>query len=417
MGARGVAATDVVEAVLFLFGVLAAAGSLLGSLALVRNARHWRRLVDRRLAEPAPAHTPPAALIIPARGDPAALEENLRGLLAQDYPELATVVVVDSRSEPLFAKLEELVADARGGRASVVAVEDLPAPPAPSGKCAALLRGIQEVPEGAQVLVFADDDVRPPADWVRRLVGPLADPGVSVATAYRWYFSDGAGLSSHTRAAWNVVGLAIMFQDKYNFAWGGGMAVRREDFEAWEVAKGWERAISDDYVVTISAKRDGRPISFVPGALVPSHETVNFKGLLEWCRRQSFMTKIYDPKLWRFAVVPYVLFNATMLLGAGLLAAWAAGVALPLWSVVVSAVFVSHFPLNVAKNAIFYGGVSRMLPAQRDRLARLRGAYLRGSMLSPFVMIYALWKTRDLRLIEWRGKRYEVHGPMDVRPL
>jgi hypothetical protein len=183
------------------------------------------------------------------------------------------------------------------------------------------------------------------------------------------------------------------------------------------VAKGWEKAISDDYVVTISAKKDGRPIRFVPQALVPAYEPVTFAGLLEWCRRQSFMTKIYDPKLWKFALVPYLLFNSTMLLGAGVLVAAGAGVAMPLWAIVVSAAFVSHFPLNLVKNARFYGGVMRMLPDESQELLALRGAFLAGSTLSPFIMIYALWKTRNLRLIEWRGKRYEVHGPMDVRPL
>ncbi len=398
-------------------GALTALGSVLGSLALIHNARRWRREVEQRLDEPTAPHAPPAALFIPARGDPAALEENVRALLKQDYPGLTTVVIVDSRTEPLFGAVERWIQDGRHGQASVVAVEDLAAPPAPSGKCAALLRGLQETPEEAEVLVFADDDVRPPEDWLRKLVAPLGDSNVSVATAYRWYFSGGGGAASHTRAAWNVVGLAIMFQDKYNFAWGGGMAVRRTDFEAWEVATGWKRAISDDYVVTISAKRDGRPIRFVPQALVPAYETVNFAGLLEWCRRQSFMTKIYDPSLWKFAVVPYVLFNATMLLGAALLAAAAAGAALPPWSLAVGAAYVSHFPLNLVKNAVFYGGVGRMLPDRGAQVRQLRRAWLAGSTLSPFVMIYAVWKTRDLRLIEWRGKRYEVHGPMDVRPL
>jgi hypothetical protein len=195
------------------------------------------------------------------------------------------------------------------------------------------------------------------------------------------------------------------------------MALRRADFDRWEIASGWRRAISDDYVVTIAAKKDGRRIEFVPQTLVASYETLGYRGLLEWCRRQSFMTKIYDPTLWKFALVPYLYFNSLMLLGAGVLLAALAGAALPLWALVVGAMWASHFPLNLVKAAVFYRGIPRMLSGHGDEFGRLFIPFLAGAALAPFVMIYALWKTRDLRVIEWRGKRYEVNGPLDVRPL
>jgi cellulose synthase/poly-beta-1,6-N-acetylglucosamine synthase-like glycosyltransferase len=338
-------------------------------------------------------------------------------LLKQDYAGLQTVLVVDSRSDPLFALCERLVRELAPATARVVAVEDDPPIPTASGKCAALLRGLREVSERAQVLVFADDDVQPPTRWVGQFVAALGDEGVSVSTAYRWYFSTGAGLASHTRSAWNLVGLQIMFNDKYNFAWGGGMAIRRSDFEEWKIAEGWHKAISDDYVVTVSAKKDGRPIRFVPTALAPSREPVTFRQLLDWTRRQAFMTRIYDPRLWKFAVAPYILFNATMLFGAALLVAAALGAPLPLWSIVLAVAFVLHLPLNLLKAALFYGGVPAMLPDHHAELRKLRGAFLAGAALAPFVMIYALVKTRNLKVIEWRGKRYKVDGPLNVQPL
>jgi len=408
---------DILETVAALFLFLFALGSILGSLTLIRMASRWRAKVTAALAAPQPEFHPPAALVVPALGDPVALEPNLRALLNQDYPGLQTILVVDARSEPLFAFCERLVQELAPAGARVVAVEDDAPIGTASGKCAALLRGVREVRETVEVLVFADDDVQPPPGWVGQIVRALGDEGVSVATAYRWYFSGGGGLASHTRSAWNLVGLQIMFNDKYNFAWGGGMAIRRPDFEKWRVEEGWHRAISDDYVVTVSAKKDGRPIRFVPTALAPSHETVTFRQLLGWTRRQAFMTRIYDERLWKFAVAPYLLFNSTMLFGAGLLVAAALGVSFPLWALLFAAVFVLHFPLNLLKAAIFYGGVPLMLPDHSHELRKLRRAFLAGAALAPFVMINALWRTRNLKVIEWRGKRYEVHGPMDVRPL
>src|SRR5574337_1152977 len=83
-----------------------------------------------------------------------------------------------------------------------------------------------------------------------------------------------------------------VWSQKWCFAWGGGMAIRRADFDDWEIAEGWKRAISDDYIVTVAAKDDGRDIRFVPSTLAASFETVNFGQMLEWCRRQTFMTRI-----------------------------------------------------------------------------------------------------------------------------
>ena len=178
----------------------------------------------------------------------------------------------------------------------------------------------------------------------------------------------------------------------------------------------WE-ARPPPYVVTINAKKDGRAITFVPLALAPSHETVTFRQMLEWCRRQTFMTRIYDPHLWKFALAPYLYFNGTMFAGFATLLAAALGFAVPLWAILAAAAFAMHFPFNLIKNAVYYSGISTMLPQHASELRSLLGAYLVGGSLSPFVMIWALLKTRDMRHIEWRGRKYEVNGPLDVRPL
>lgn len=408
---------ELLEIALGAFTLLLVLGSLGGSLLLISLARKFRAETQRRMAALSVAFTPPAALHVPTRGDFKDLEPNLRALLAQDYPNLQVVVTVDERAGPLFAACEALAKQVAPGRATVVAVDDAPVTAKASGKCAAQLRGLAAISPEAQVLVFADDDVRPDPQWVTRLIRALADPAVGVATAYRWYFSGRGNLASNIRSAWNLVGLQIMYADKWNFAWGGGMALRRRDFVAWKIAEGWERAVSDDYVVTIAAKREKQPIRFVPSTIAPSREQVDGSGMLEWCRRQTFMTRIYDPGLWKYAITPYLFFNGLLVLGIGLFVAGAVGVPLPRWAWLAAAAFVLHVPLNLAKAAIFYAAVCDMLPAYKAELATLRGGYLAGAALAPFVTIYALLKSRKLTLIEWRGRKYEVHGPMDVRPL
>jgi glycosyltransferase involved in cell wall biosynthesis len=408
---------DLLEIIVAVLALLLALGSLGGSLFLIVMARRFRGAVDAALKAPRPPFALPVTLFVPTRGEPSALEANLRSILAQSYPDLEVVLVVDSRSEPLFALCERLCAEVGPGRARAVATEDFPVTARASGKCAAHLRALRESRAESEVFVFADDDIRPDPGWLGRLVASLGDDGVSVTTAYRWYFAAGGGLASHIRSAWNFVGLQIMFDNRWNFAWGGGMAIRRKDFDRWEIAKGWERAISDDYVVTVNAKRDKRPIRFVPSTLAPSFEAVSFGQLLEWCRRQAFMTKIYDPGLWKYAVVPYLFFNGLLGVGASLLIAAGRGVALPLWALAAACAFVLHVPLNLVKARILYGAVFPMMPAHADALRQLRPAFLAGAALAPFVTLYALVKTRNLHHIEWRGRSYEVNGPLDVHPL
>jgi len=351
------------------------------------------------------------------RGEFATVEPNLRPMLGQIYPDLEILLTVDERGEPLFAALEALCKEVAPGRAKVLAADDRPLITTASGKCAAHLRALEEVRPASEIFVFADDDTRPRPDWVARLVSTLADERVAASTGYRWYIVEGGGFASHVRSAWNLVGLQIMFDSRFNFAWGGGMALRRKEFESWKLAEGWRRAISDDYVVTVKAKQDNRPIIFVPGALAPSFEQMTWRTLVHWARRQTFMTKIYDPALWKYAIVPYLFFNTTVLVGGLVLLAWLLGFQLQLWALVAAVAFALHFPLNLLKAAIYYKGVRRMLPEYDARLRRLTLAYLAGSAIAPFVTIYSLIATRNLRIIEWRGKRYEVNGPLDVRPL
>ncbi len=49
-----------------------------------------------------------------------------------------------------------------------------------------LLSATADLPNEVSFLAFADSDARPPADWLRQLVGRLDSPGVVAATAYRW---------------------------------------------------------------------------------------------------------------------------------------------------------------------------------------------------------------------------------------
>src|SRR5262249_19860200 len=87
-----------------------------------------------------------------------------------------------------------------------------------------------------EALVFADSDMRPSRSWLTELVAPLGDQRVGATTGYRWYLPSNEGsnraqsLASTLLSVWNASALALL-GERSGFAWGGSMAIRRENFD------------------------------------------------------------------------------------------------------------------------------------------------------------------------------------------
>lgn len=105
------------------------------------------------------------SVIVPTYGRPADLRACLAGLHAQSRPAREVVVVRRAGDEETQQVVAEHELD------SLVEVEvDVP------GVLAAMHAGIERAT--GDVIAFSDDDVVPHFDWLARLLGHLADPGV-----------------------------------------------------------------------------------------------------------------------------------------------------------------------------------------------------------------------------------------------
>ena len=49
------------------------------------------------------------------------------------------------------------------------------------------LKGLKEVKEDTEVLVFIDSDARLGPEFLKNLIVPLKEPGIGIATGFRWY--------------------------------------------------------------------------------------------------------------------------------------------------------------------------------------------------------------------------------------
>lgn len=153
-------------------GVAAAAWTGL----LLHPARPWDlRPRDDGPESPVPDRWPSVAIVVPAHDEAAIVHATLPTVLAQDYPGLWRVVVVDDRStDGTGARVREIAA----GRAEVIDGAALPA--GWMGKVWAMAQGIAHVERTGDVelVLLTDADIAHAPGSLRRLVADLLHHGV-----------------------------------------------------------------------------------------------------------------------------------------------------------------------------------------------------------------------------------------------
>lgn len=391
----------VVLLVLGVLAVLANAASLLQGLALRRGVRVGLRTVFG-------AYLPRAVILLPVRGTDAGFDENVRALLAQDYPRYRLMVLADAGDDPAATRFQEIA-----GRDPRVPVEIILSDPSGmGGKVNALRTGLSHLSPEDEVIVFADADIRPGQDWLRQLVQPLADVTVGASTGFRWYTPPRPTFWSLVRSEWNAVSANVLFDGRRNYTWGGSSAVRREHLPELRLEERWRAVLSDDLVVTEAVREAGLRIAYAPAALVATVDDADRGACLEWCARQMTMATLYLPIVRRYAAAAFAVFDGSVLLGIACLAA----APFVSWGYLVpAALFLVTLPATIAKAAIrrraFFSAAPHV--ASLWSVSGIRAAL--ASLAVPWVMLWGLAHTRHPRVVRWRGRTYDVRDPRHVR--
>src|SRR5206468_1712592 len=226
------------------------------------------------------------------------------------------LVVADDPAEPAAARARDLAREFPRIPVALILSE----PAAVPGKVNALRSALSHVSSEDEIVVFADSDIRPPADWLRQLVQPLADSTVGVATGFRWYVPPRPTFWSLVRAEWNAVSANVLFDPRRAFAWGGSCAVRRDHLPVLRLEDRWREVLSDDLVLSQAVRDAGLKIAYVPAALVPTFEGADRAVCTEWCFRQMTMATLYLPIVRRYATAAFAVFNGSILFGIASLA-------------------------------------------------------------------------------------------------
>ncbi len=345
---------------------------------------------------------------MPCKGNEPGLERNIEAVFQQGYPNYRTVIVTDSPEDAACAVARSVLKRHPKAACRFYTAEFSANA---SGKVAALLTALVKEWGKADVYAFIDSDALVPSSWLTHLIQPLKDETIGATTGFRWYFPLQAGFWSHVQAAWNSSGTNLLFDHRYNFPWGGAMAVRGETLEKIKIREAWANAISDDMTLNYALKKHGYSVSFLPQCTVATFSEISREEFLAWATRQTALTRFFNRGLWNYASAAYAFFDFVFLLG---LMSLLLGILFgPVWFVPTILFFtpsVLGIMRSVQRNLTF----SRAMPefSNEFRKTGLREAI--ASLIVPWIMTYCLIKSTQAQEIEWRGRTYKLSGMKSV---
>ncbi len=386
----------------------------LGLLALLANVLNLRqglalgRGVRTGLRMAFGAYLPPVAILLPVRGLDEGFDENVRALLGQTYPWYRLVVIADRIDDPGAVRAMSLAAEQGRVRADLI----LSDASGMGGKVNALRTALPRLPAEDEVVVFADADIRPAADWLRQLVQPLADVTVGASTGFRWYVPPHPSFWSLVRSEWNAVSANVLFDARRNYTWGGSSAIRMEHLPKLRLEERWREVLSDDLIVTEAVRAAGLRIAYAPGALVATLEDADHATCMEWCLRQMTMATLYLPVVRRYAAGAFAVFDGSVVLGLLSLAlapfsGWA--------YLVPAALLLVTLPATLAKSSLRRRALFAGAPDVAGLWHVPASTYAAAALAVPWVMLAGLVRTRRRTVVRWRGRVYDVRDPRHVR--
>ena len=301
-------------------------------LVLARGGFWLARERDDRDPPAEPATWPSVTAVVPARDEADVIGRAMGGLLAQDYPGLFRVILVDDQSADGTADIAQRAVD-EDGRLRVIQGKPLPA--GWTGKLWALAQGVEQASQGAapDYVLLTDADIGHAPGNLRALVA-RAEAGRLTLTAQM--------VRLHCRTGPDkllIPAFVFFFQMLFPFAWvndpkrrtaagpGGCMLVRREALEAAGGIAAVRAEIIDDCALAARLKQQG-PIWLGLTERAESlrpYETLGEIGRM--ISRSAYAQLDYSP--WRLAgtlagmAVTYLAPPILVLVGDGV--AWAAG--------------------------------------------------------------------------------------------
>jgi len=352
-----------------------------------------RRKKDRRKElkqAPLPERQlPPVSILKPLKGIDPAIWENFCSYCEQEYPEFQLIFGVSDPGDPAIEVVRKLQAEYPNLPIELIVCDRV------LGTNIKVSNLVQMLPAARHEHILVNDsDIRVPADYLRKVIAPLADDSVGLVTClYR-------GVASLTLGSrLEALGIGIDFvpgvlsarflERGLHFGLGSTLAFRRRDLES---IGGFEELLdylADDYELGRRIASTGKKVELSAATVttfLPAYTLGQFfRHQLRWSRT------IRDVRGWGYAGLlftfglPWAL--ATLVAAHG--APWAC------------ALFVLTFAARLAT-----GGVAAVFVLHDRQIFRhdaLRNVLLR-DVIAPFVWVASFMGNR----IHWRGDVFDL---------
>ena len=362
---------------------------------LFQVAAAWRFLRRARRGRQAGA-LPPVTVLKPLKGPGVELYENLASFCRQSYPSYQIVFGVADAHDPAVAVVQRLrrdfpqhdivlaVGSGRGTNRKVANLEHM-------------------MPYARHdVLVMSDSDIRVRPDYLRTLVGPLADPDVGLTTCL--YRGRGTfGLPSIIESLFintDFVPNALVAQwvQPFRYAFGASIAVKREALEQIGGFASFADYLADDYQLGRRVADAGYRLVLLPYVVETILDSVTLREVWRDQVRWARTYRVCQPVGWFCSVVTH----ATLW---GLVAALVLGRPVG-WAVLASALTARLFSLAAIMRLLREPETTRYLG-----LVPLKDLVTSAMWLAAFLGRREVWSGRVFRV--WRDGRIVPVGVVE----
>jgi ceramide glucosyltransferase len=333
----------------------------------------------------------PAVLIIPMHGVPPYLPELWRGICGQTHRLAHVIFAVESAQDPAYERLQKLTG---GPPVEVVVAGEATRR---GQKVHNMLAALGRLEPNDAIVIFADADITPTADWLARLLRDLDSQDIGMTSGYRWLIPTDERWSTAFVCIVNASIASAPRDSKWANAWGGSMALRRHTIEALALPTLWDSAVSDDLTISPAVRALGGKVRSPRDALVPALASYCWKDAIVFGRRQYLFTRTHAPHLWIVAAAATTIP----------LVGWATALPLALMgSKLATGTIVAAYALDYTRARLRERIPRNLWGLESQRRIKWLDRWATPAWLALHAAV--IWSTLFGRTIHWAGRTYRI---------
>jgi|GEM_PF-950089 len=361
-------------------------------------------------------YSPPTAIILCLKGADESLADCLTGIISQDYPDFRLNIVINSQSDPAVSIVDDFFSNLK----LKPKIHFLESPQETcSLKCSAIAMAVRSLSERIQVVALIDDDAVVDEYWLSDLVTPLKDSEIGATTGNRWYSPTDARFGTLVRKIWNSA--AVVQMQRYDIAWGGSMAMRKDVIDRCQLLSRWEKSFCEDTSLSPVLKQNKLRLHRVPNLIVENKEASSFAGTFDWISRQLLTVRLHHPA-WPMVFLHGIVTGIGAIVAPVLMVLlfWS-GMTRDAWALLQAIVLYQVFNFVLL---YLIGRSNRATVNGRNSYNRLESPpemnvamHFLATLLTQIVQPFALWQASSTEKVKWRGATYRVKDGRAIKFL